>query len=279
MNTDFLLQEFGLQLQARKYSLDTISNYKSAVSIFLSVASTKFDDPTQITAKDIEHYVAWLVERRNVGHSYRRTCVATLIKFYDMVFDIHMPLEHLYPKRPVKKLPNHLNREEIKRLFEVCENIKHRCIIGLLYSAGLRLSELLHLSISDIDAKANVIHIKASKGYKARKTLLSDKLWVDIKRYYLEYKPQKYLFEGVNGAMYSERSVQEVVKKVASRAGIQKKVTPHILRHSFATHLLENGADIKFIQELLGHQSVKTTEIYAQVSVSKVKSPMDQILF
>lgn len=281
MDIDFLLNSFEQKLRVQRYSDATIANYRSAVSLFLSLASRKFDEPAQIKTGDVEQYMVWLVQKKRIGHSYQRTTVATLIKFFDLVCGIRMPLEHLYPKRSEKRLPNYLNVDEIKKLFEVCENTKHRCMIGLLYGGGLRLGELLHLMVGDIDSKANVIHIRAGKGNRDRKTLLSDKLLKDLRKYYFEYKPKKYLFEGQDGEAYSERSVQQVVKQAASKAGIQKRVTPHTLRHSFATHLLENGTDIRFIQELLGHQSIKTTEIYthiSDVSTSRIKSPIDQIL-
>lgn len=281
MDLDHLLKEFEQKLFVQRYSKDTIANYKSAVSLFLSLASWKFDEPIQIKVQDVEKYIVWLVEKKKVSHSYQRTTVATIAKFFDLVCGIKMSLGHLYPKRPEKKLPNYLNKNEVKRLFDACENIKHRGLIGLLYGSGLKLSELLHLSIHDIDFKGNVIHIRVRKSNKYRKALLGDRLRIDLKKYFLQYKPQKYLFEGQDGNLYSERSVQQVVKQLAFKAGITQKVTPHILRHSFATHLLESGTDIRSIQELLGHEYIKTTEIYThipEISKSKIKSPIDQIL-
>jgi site-specific recombinase XerD len=140
------------------------------------------------------------------------------------------------------------------------------------------LSELLNLKITDINSGNMVVHIRNSKGNKDRVVMLSNQLLEDLRKYFLEYNPKEYLIEGQGGGLYSEKSVQTVVKDAAVRAGIKKQVTPHMLRHSFATHLLENGTDIRYIQQLLGHSSIKTTEIYTHVtdvSKSKIKSPLD----
>lgn len=168
----------------------------------------------------------------------------------------------------------------MKKLLGVVNNIKHLCIIKLLYGAGLRLNELLNLKVSDIDSDSMLIHVNGAKGNKDRVVMLSSNVLEDLRKYNLRYKPTEFLFEGQSGGKYSGRSVQNMVKKAASNAGIKKKVTPHVLRHSFATHLLESGTDIRYIQQLLGHSSLKTTEIYthiSDVSRSKIKSPLDRL--
>jgi site-specific recombinase XerD len=165
-------------------------------------------------------------------------------------------------------------------MIDLTTNQKHKCIIKLLYGCGLRLSELLNLKITDIDSGNMVVHIQNSKGNKDRVVMLSNQLLQDLREYFLVYKPKEYLIEGQGGGIYSEKSVQNVVKDAAKRAGIKKQVTPHVLRHSFATHLLENGTDIRYIQQLLGHSSIKTTEIYTHItdiSKSKIKSPLDYL--
>jgi site-specific recombinase XerD len=169
---------------------------------------------------------------------------------------------------------------EVKKLMAGVTNLKHRCIIKLLYGSGLRLSELLHLKLTDIDSKSMIIHIRKSKGNKDRVVMLSNSLLDELRVYFIHYKPTDFLFEGQSGGMYSEKSVQVIVKNAASKAGINKQVTPHTLRHSFATHLLEAGTDIRFIQQLLGHSSIKTTEIYTHITdvmKSKIKSPLDSL--
>ena len=148
----------------------------------------------------------------------------------------------------------------------------------LIYSAGLRRSELLNLTVSDIDSERMVINIIGAKGKKDRISLLSDNLLQLLRNYYIKYKPKKFLFEGQSGGPYSATSVAKILKNAASKAGIRKAVTPHMLRHSFATHLLEQGTDLRYIQELLGHKNSKTTEIYTHVSkraIDKIKNPVD----
>lgn len=160
------------------------------------------------------------------------------------------------------------------------DNLKHRCIVKLLYGCGLRLHELICLELTDVDSENMLIRINHSKGNKDRMVMLSPSLLAELRAYVKEFKPRKYLIEGQGGGRYSDKSVQMIVKAAAYRAGIQKLVTPHVLRHSFATHLLENGTDIRYIQQLLGHNSIKTTEIYTHitdVSRSQIRSPLDSL--
>ena len=169
-------------------------------------------------------------------------------------------------KRPNKdkKLPVVLSREEVKRILGVVSNIKHRAILMLAYSAGLRVGEVVKLKPEDIDVKRGLIHIKGSKGRKDRYTLLSKHV---LKEYWKKYRPQKWLFEGAKeGKHLSTRAAEKIFQNACKKAGITKEVSFHSLRHSFATHLLESGTDLRYIQELLGHVHSKTTEIYTHVS-------------
>jgi integrase/recombinase XerD len=194
------------------------------------------------------------------------------------MFNRQLNLKHLYPHSKNKSLPVYLTVREVRRLMENVTNLKHTCIVQLLYGCGLRLNELIHLKLTDIDTKNRIILIRNANGGKDREVMLSPLLLETLQRYYKMYQPNEYLFEGQGGGLYSEKSVQMIVKKAASKAGITKKVTPHTLRHSFATHLLENGTDIRYIQELLGHKSVNTTEIYTHITdiaKLKIKSPLD----
>jgi len=198
------------------------------------------------------------------------------IKFYYEVVK-GMPNRFYSIERPRKKeaLPKVISLEEVKGIILNTNNIKHKCIVSLLYSAGLRRSELLNLKLQDIDSKRMSILVKNSKGGKDRVTLLNENVLKDLRKYYKEWKPQKYLFEGKEGTQYSATSVVKIIKNSAKKAGINKSVSPHILRHSFATHLLENGTDLRYIQELLGHSSSKTTEIYneskAHLTICKIE--------
>ena len=176
--------------------------------------------------------------------------------------------------RKDKKLPIVLSKDNVKKIIEHTNNIKHRCIVSLLYSAGLRRSELLNLKLSDIDSSRMLVFIKDAKGNKDRYTLLSTNILNDLRLYYKEWKPTTYLFEGQKNEQYSAASVGKIVTEAAIKAGIKKRVSPHTLRHSFATHLLESGTDLRYIQLLLGHSSTKTTEIYTHVA----KSSFDSII-
>lgn len=280
MNIEKLLLEFEQKLILQRYSLNSIRNYKSAVKSFLETAEKKFSHPNELNEEMIEKYVLWKVQKHKVGVSHQRMIIASIDKFYKSLYNRKLDVKHLYPSRKSYSLPNYLTKEEVRKLIAKVENIKHRCIIKLLYGSGLRLSELLHLRVSDIDSKSMIIHIRKSKGNKDRVVMLSNSLLQELRIYFKKHKPNDFLFEGQTGGIYSAKSVQMIVKKAASKAGIKKQVTPHTLRHSFATHLLESGTDVRFIQELLGHNSIKTTEIYTHItniSKSKIKSPLDSL--
>ena len=196
------------------------------------------------------------------------------------------------PKR-ARKLPDILSPEEVMSIFDYVDNLKHQSILMLIYSAGLRIGEAVRIKATDIDSKRKLIHIRNAKGKKDRYTLLSEFVLEKLRLYYKEYKPKEFLFEacppnrffgrrGGNGRVHlAERSVQNVFQRAVEKAGIKKKVTVHTLRHSFATHLLEGGTDLRYIQELLGHSSSKTTEIYTHVSkksIEKIISPLDKAM-
>ena len=171
-----------------------------------------------------------------------------------------------------------LSPSEVQRILCNVANLKHRCILMTLYSGGLRRSELINLKIGDIDSERMLIRIRNSKGNKDRCTLLSENLLVLLRLYYRTYKPKTWLFEGPGGKQYSATSVENIFRRALKKAGISKHATPHTLRHSFATHLLEQGVNLRYIQELLGHSSSRTTEIYTRVSTSKLSqiiNPLD----
>jgi len=174
-----------------------------------------------------------------------------------------------------------LSKDEVTRLLDSVRNRKHRAILMLVYSAGLRVSEVVRLKLEDIDVRRRLIHIKGSKGRKDRYTLLSSVALEVLRDYYRFYRPRKWLFPGKRKDRHiSARAVQKVVTATGKRAGIRKKLTTHTLRHSFATHLLENGTDLRYIQELLGHKSSKTTQIYTHVTrkdLVRIVSPLDRI--
>lgn len=183
------------------------------------------------------------------------------------------------PKKPLL-LPKYLNRQEVQKLFEATDNLKHRLILKLCYGMGLRVSEIVNLKIGDIDSQRMQVLVSRGKGKKDRYVNLPETILKELRLYYAAYHPQKYLFEGQYGGAYAVRSAQLVFKDAMQKAGIKKNIGIHGLRHSYATHLLELGTDISLIQKLLGHHDIKTTQIYTHVSqrdLSKVKSPLDRI--
>ena len=201
---------------------------------------------------------------------YFKTCRDTKIE----VDKIHRP------KRE-KVLPNVLSKEEVKAILEAHSNLKHKMMLSLIYSCGLRCGELLALQPVHIDSKRNIVLLKNAKGKKDRIAPLSPKILEMLREYYKLFKPTTYLFEGQHaGTPYDSRSLQKVLKLALNKARIVKPVTLHWLRHSYATHLLESGTDLRYIQELLGHSSSKTTEVYTHVStksIQHIKSPYDDL--
>ena len=179
------------------------------------------------------------------------------------------------------KLPNVLSKEEVKKILEVPANMKHRVMLSVIYACGLRRSELLNLKPVHVDSKRQLLLIINSKGKKDRVVPLSERITVMLREYYKTYRPKEWLFEGQSpGTRYSEQSLQSVLKQALAKTGIRKPVTLHWLRHSYATHLLESGTDLRYIQEILGHKNSKTTEIYTHVStksLQKIKSPFDDL--
>jgi len=262
----------------KRYSEATIENYLIQFKLFLGFIAPKSVE--EITDGVIHDYMLHLIEKRKVSISTQNQAINS-IKFY---------LEHVqqgerkvyYVERPMKewKLPTVLSEEEMQALFQHTINVKHRCIMFLLYSAGLRMSELLALTWNDIDTDRSVIYVRNAKGRKDRITLLSKVAQSYIEHYREIYKPERWVFEGVDKTQYSARSVNNVIKFAAARAGITKRISAHTLRHSFATHLLENGTDLRYIQSLLGHESSQTTERYAHVTkkgFEKLSSPLDTL--
>lgn len=241
------------ELKLRKYSYRTGKKYREIVLKFLKSGKT----PRK-----------FLLSYSNKSRSTIRSVYFALKFFYENVLN-----ERFNEKLPLaksrQKLPVVLNRSEVQRLFEVTTNIKHKAVLALLYYAGLRLSEVRNLKWQDVDFEREIIHIKYAKGEKERVVFLHEKL----KELLVEYgiKKSGFVLISERGKRYSERTIQQIVKNAARKAGIKKKVTPHTLRHSFATHLLEAGADIRYIQQLLGHRSLRTTQIYTHVASKDIK--------
>ncbi|MBV6479208.1 MAG: IS91 family transposase ISTha3 [Ignavibacteria bacterium] len=261
------------------YSGNTIKNYKNHFSKFLEYFKDK--KPSEITKKEILEYLLAKWSNNKLSESEQNQKINSIKFFYEKV--LNRPCEVYEIPRPKKpfKLPEVFSENEVRRILDAAGNLKHKCILCLAYAGGLRVSEIINLKIADIDSDRMVIHIKNSKGKKDRIVMLSKKLLIILREYYKSYKPESYLFEGMNGGKYSARSIQALLKNIKSKAGVKKRGSVHTLRHSFATHLFEGGTDILSIKKLLGHNSLRTTMIYTHVSkeyINKIQSPLDKLL-
>jgi site-specific recombinase XerD len=254
----------------RGYSSQTLKAYNHHVGDFFS-----FIDKSRLNLNN-KGVRLYLLSQDLSVNSMRLKYAALSFFFREVLKRPFTPGEVPIQKKE-KKLPKVLSKEQITKLIDLADNIKHRLVIKLLYSSGLRLDELINLKRGDIDFDRNLIHVKKGKGKKDRVTLLSDTLKLDLLKYYSKSSfDTEYILEGRNGK-YTKKSVQKVLKNLGKKMGIN--VHPHMLRHSFATHLLDSGVDVRYIQKLLGHSDLKTTEIYTHVSnrdISNIKSPLDQ---
>lgn len=266
-------------MQHKRYSESSIKTYVESAKSFLMFIHPK--PPTEATNSDMVRFVNEHILNKGLSFSYQNQVVNACKLFYREVVQSRLEVDKLERPRREHKLPNVLSKEEVKAIIEAPSNVKHRAMLSVIYACGLRRSELLNLKPQNIDSKRHLLIIRNAKGRKDRVVPISDKLIEMLRSYYKLYKPQAWLFEGQQaGEQYSETSLQEVVKNAVTKAGIKKPVTLHWLRHSYATHLLEAGTDLRFIQELLGHKSSKTTEIYTHVtekSLQRIKSPFDDL--
>lgn len=261
----------------KRYSYSTIRAYK----LHLQQLCWFYNDkrPSQLTIKEIKAFVFFRIKKEKIAVRTQKQVINALKYFYEKVVgrsDFSMHIVH--PRSP-KDRPGYLATEEVRRLLSATQNIKHRAILTTIYSGGLRLSEVIHLKLSDIRSSENYIRIQSGKGNKDRTTLLSPKLLSILREYVKIYRPKFYLFEGQTGGQYSARSIQQIMANAVRKSGVLH-ATPHTLRHSFATHLVQSGTRIGHVKELLGHQSIKTTEIYLHLSqndLRNISSPLDKL--
>lgn len=258
-----------------KYNSDaTFNNYVSCVKSFI-IKFDKYNEPKEIPTQEIKEY---LLKFNTINIRKHNLCA--IKSFYQLTVGMPNKIDKIpYPKSD-KKLPVVLSVDEIQAMFNVCENLKHKVILALLYSCGLRVSELINLKWEHIDRNRMIINIIQAKGNKDRQVMLTPDLLPLLTKYYLEYKPKEYILNGQTNLQYSDRSVGEVVKQLATKAGISKRVYTHLMRHCSFTHMVENGTDINLIQKLAGHSNVKTTMIYTHIShnhISKIQSPLSNI--
>lgn len=261
-----------------RYSKNTVSLYIPAFEEFINFHARY--DIDKISEPQIMDFIRYLITERKVSESYQNTSINAIKFYYEKVLKGQRKFYFLDRPKREKTLPEVLNTKEISKMIEVTENIKHKLIIMFGYSSGLRLNEINRIRLSDIDRDRMQLRVEQGKGKKDRYTKLSKRILPKLDQYIEEYSPKDLLFTGPGGGIYSDRSIQEIVKAAAQKAGVLKKVTPKILRHTFATHSLENGVDLRYIQSMLGHASSKTTEIYTHITTKgfdDIKSPMDEL--
>lgn len=273
------IEKFKQWLRSKRYSESTLVTYSEALKSFLFFYREKAI--AEITNDDIIVYNNDYILKNNLSASYQNQIVNAIKLFFATVLETKIIIDKIHRPKRAKILPNVLSKEEVKLILNAHSNIKHKTMLSLIYSCGLRCGELLALEPLHIDSKRNIVLLKNAKGKKDRIAPLSPKILEMLREYYVLYKPTTYLFEGrQKGEAYDARSLQNVLKAALLKTEITKPVTLHWLRHSFATHLLESGTDLRYIQELLGHNSSRTTEIYTHVStksIQQIKSPFDDL--
>lgn len=278
MNKTDLINKYKARLILRNYSERTVEVYVSTLGVFISYIQERRIE--KVTPQILEIFFSYASTELKYGYSMMKQLLASVKFLYQEVLDEPIDFDFNIKMKKPSTIPEVLSVEEVQSFLNTFTNLKHKSIFTLCYSAGLRVGEVLNLKISDIDSNRMQIRIHQAKGKKDRYTMLSPKVLGILRQYVKAYDPKVYLFEGQNGGKYSASSVQNLMRKHRKLANINKKATPHTLRHSFATHLLDNGTDIRFIQELLGHKHISTTQIYTHVStrdLKDVKSPIEGI--
>jgi integrase/recombinase XerD len=273
------LARFTSWLKSARYSVNTIKTYTDALKLFFIFYNTK--PIIELTNEDVIVYNNAYILENNFSASYQNQIVNAIKLYFSLLKETKITIEKIHRPKRAKVLPNVLSKEEVKAILNVHSNVKHKMMLSLIYSCRLRCGELLALKPVHIDSKRNIVLLQNAKGKKDRIAPLSPKILEMLREYYKLHRPKTYLFEGQTaGNPYDYRSLQLVLKQALKKAQITKLVTLHWLRHSYATHLLESGTDLRYIQELLGHSSSKTTEIYTHVStksIQQIKSPFDDL--
>ncbi|MGZ4044309.1 MAG: tyrosine-type recombinase/integrase [Bacteroidia bacterium] len=277
--TKVKMNQFKEWLQSRRYSSNTINTYMDALKAFLRFFSNKA--VREITNADVITFNNEFVLKHKLSASYQNQVVNAIKLFFKTVEGRAIEIELIHRPKRQKLLPNVLSKEEVKLILNAHGNLKHKAMLSLIYSCGLRRSELLNLKLTDVDSKRQLLLIKQAKGRKDRIAPLSAKTLELLQSYYVAFKPKYWLFEGQDKSKrYDESSLGAVLKQALEKNNIVKPVTLHWLRHSYATHLLESGTDLRYIQEILGHSRSTTTEIYTHVSnksIQRIVSPFDSL--
>jgi len=261
------LEKTKQELRLRNYSLKTIKAYLGCLQEYFEFQKINLE---KIDEEKIKQF---LLNKQSKNYSSQTiNLYLNAIKFfYREILKIPQKINLKFAKRS-KKLPIVLSREEIRKIIESIKNPKHKLIISLAYGAGLRISEVINLKVKDVNLEELTIHLKNAKGKKDRITIFPEKIKIDLQNLIAGKNLNDYLFESERGGKLTERTAQKVFENAFRKAGIKKDATFHSLRHSFATHLLENGVDVRYVQELLGHQNIRTTQVYTQVTNPKLKN-------
>lgn len=265
-----LLDQYKLELEIKKYSENTISSYANEVNHYFRYLKEINKTLEEMTEHEIKLFL-----RTSNSTAQLKQRVGALKLFYKIIMKDKLTFKYIEYPRKEQKLPDVISKNEIRMLFSVIENKKHLAIIQLLYSTGMRRSEIINLQVKDVDSDRMLIKVRGGKGFKDRYVKLTEKTLKMLREYYQELKPVKYMFNGQTSDRYSKTSIASIVKDYAKKAGVKRHVHPHMLRHTHATHLHEMGTDIRFIQEILGHKNSRTTERYTHVSnrmISKLTS-------
>lgn len=265
-------------LEDKRYSLRTIETYIAMLELFFKFFNGK--SPDEISQNEVSDFMNDFIIKNGFSASYQNQMVSSIKLYYEISGKGRIIPQFLERPRRGRALPKVFSKEEVTRILNSARNMKHKLLLWIIYSCGLRRSEVINIRLEDIDRTRNIIHIREGKGGVDRIVPVPDKLWPKLDEYTDSYNPKIYLFEGQNGGRYSSESVYNVFKQALKRVGIKKEVGVHSLRHSYATHLHENGLDIRYIQELLGHKSTRTTEIYTHVSrrnLITVRSPIEDL--
>jgi len=274
------LQVFEDYLLGQRKSPSTIHTYSNFMKLFLQYYAKR--DLSSIDLRAIEIFLEQVMAKRGYSLSSHRQCISALKHFSELNLGMKYDPANLYMPKKDKKLPVVLSSTEVVLILRATKNLKHRAIIGVLYSSGLRIGELLNLKLGDVDLERNSIYVKQGKGRKDRNCSLGQRIRPILLNYAQTYQPKVYLFEGEEeGKPYSASSIRQFLKRSCAIAKIQKHVTPHTLRHTYATHLLENGVDVRYIQELLGHSRPETTMIYTHVTerkINEITNPLDSAI-
>lgn len=275
MNIGKYIQIYSEDLKLKNYADNTIKNYVAQTELFLKHFNNTATKPSEISEKQIKE---WLMLAKSINSRKHR--ISAIKLFYQLTIRQPLKFKHIPYPRSEKKLPIVLSQDEIQRMFDVCENLKHRVLLALLYSCGLRISEMINLKWENIDRSRMIIHVINAKGNKDRQVGLPQHIVPLLEKYYFRYKPNPYVLAGQFNTQYTRSSANQVLKQLAHKAKINKRMYAHLIRHCTFTHMVESGTDINLVQRIAGHNNVKTTMMYCHISdalISKINSPINNI--